>query len=88
MTAVATEQPLLRVVLDGEIVAEANLVIHDPARAWEAFQEAFPTLAEGVVGELFNTMRVACHPALLAERGPQGIHINLLSGVPYGEAHN
>ena len=74
------ETPLLRISLDGEVGAEAILHIYDGRRAWTAFQEAFANLAPYVVGELFNTVRIACHGELQAERGSQGIIIDLESG--------
>ena len=89
------EQPnqLLTIKLDGKVVAEATLVIYDAASAWLAFQESFAMLSSVIVGEFFNTMRVACHEDLKAERGPQGIMIDLNMGpkptiyVPESNGH-
>lgn len=79
MTADSSESPLLKISLDGEVVAEAYLTVRDPAKAWTAFLEAFPTFAPLIVGELLNTMRIACHEDLQMAMGPQGIIIDLSS---------
>ena len=71
------DNPLLTIRLDGQVVAEATLVVHDGPGAWKAFQAAFANVAPFMVGEIFNTMRVACDPELRAEMGPQGMTIDL-----------
>ena len=74
------ENPLLRILLNGKLVAEANIIVHDGPVAWEGFLEAFPNIAPVVVGELFNAVRVACDPVLRQRMGPQGITIDLKKG--------
>ena len=75
-----TVTPLLRISLDGEVVAQSMLEIFDGPAAWRAFCKGFEWVAPMVVyNELMNTMRVACDPGLLAEQGPQGIAIELVS---------
>ena len=70
---------VLRLTLDDRVVAEAPLYIYDAAAAWEVFQSAFAVIAPAVVGDLYNTVRVACHEDLLQSMGPQGIIVNLQS---------
>ena len=71
------ENPLLRIMFNGDLVAEANLVVYDGLAAWTAFVEAFANISPSIVGELFNTVRVACHPETRELMGPQGITIAL-----------
>lgn len=68
---------LLRVVLGGEIVAEASLVVHDTGKAWAAFMNGYPQIAHLIAGELFQTMRVACDEKLRAATAETGITIDL-----------
>ncbi len=70
--------PLLKVKLDGELVAEATLQVYNSPAAWLAFQKAFDWLAPMVVfNELTNTVRLACEGDPTA--GEQGITIDLAS---------
>lgn len=71
------ETNFLKIVLDGEVVAEAVLRIYDPQAAWLTFQEGFAEISPHLVGEVFNTVRVATHPDLQAVLGEQGIVIDL-----------
>jgi hypothetical protein len=75
--------PLLKIIIGGELVAEATLHIYNGPVAWQGFQDGFQYLAGEVVGELFNTMRIACNPSLRLKHGPQGITIDLQ--MPGGE---
>ena len=68
---------LLQVVLGGEIVAEADLIVHDQRKAWGAFLNAYPDIAHLVAGELLQTMRTACDPVLLKSATETGIVIDL-----------
>ncbi len=62
---------LLRVELDGEVVLEAPLIVHNQSKAWEAFITAYPTLMHMAAGEILETVKVACNNGLLAQVGPQ-----------------
>ena len=74
---------LLKISMDGEVVAEALLTVYDADATWRAFQDAFANLAPLLVGEIFNTVRVACDTDLSKQLGPQGITIDLrTSAVP------
>ena len=69
--------PLLSIKLNGEVVAEATLIVHDAGKAWYAFLEAFPEANHLIAGEVLNTMRIACHDDLWEKQGAQGIVIDL-----------
>ncbi len=71
------ETPLLRITVNGEDVAVANLCISNGPLAWRAFLDSFANLAPVLVGEVFNTMRIACDPELHERLGPQGVVIDL-----------
>ena len=69
--------PLLRVRLDGEIVAEATLTVYDAEKTWLAFVSGFPQIAHLVTGEFFNTVRIACDEQLKGITQETGITIDL-----------
>ncbi len=71
------EDSLLKVKVNGKLVAEAPLHIYDGAVAWEAFQNAYPDFAHLVAGEVYQAMRVACNPRLRGLLGEQGVVIEL-----------
>ena len=71
---------LLKVILDGEVVAEADLRVYDTAKAWGAFQEGLAVITPlQIAWELFNTMRAACDGEL---GGEHGIVLDLQSKPP------
>lgn len=53
------EVQLLRIRLDGVLVAEADVTVYDEAKAWFAFEEALPYTVAQFTAELINVMRVA-----------------------------
>ena len=70
--------PLLTILVDGKVVAEAPLHVYDGGAAWTAFQDVFPQLAPLLVGEFFDSMRYACNPALVkAPNAPRGMRVEL-----------
>ncbi len=71
------DAPLLKIVLDGEVVAEAVLSVYDADKAWFAFCQGFQGIAPELVGEVFNTVQVATHESMRNVVGPQGIVIDL-----------
>lgn len=70
---------LMRVSLDGELVAEVPIIIHDAVKAKEAFEASFSELVPHAIGELFQSMRVACDDALQAQLGGHytGLEVNI-----------
>ena len=68
---------LLKVVLAGEVVAEATLTVHDDGKAWGAFLNGYPQIAHLIAGEVFQTMRTACDAELRARTAETGITIDL-----------
>ena len=72
---------LLKVVVNGVLVAEAPLTIYDAPLAWEAFQNAYSNIAHLCAGEMYQAMRVACNPRLESLLGDQGIVIELEAPV-------
>ncbi len=68
---------LLKVSLDGELVAEATLVVHDQAGAWQVFTRCFPSFAHLLVGEVYATMQVACDDELRKATESTGLVLEL-----------
>ncbi len=79
------ESSFLKLTVDGKVVAEAPLYIYDHALAWQAFMDAFSSMQPLVVGEWFNTMRIACHQNMLDVLGPQTAFEINLSTTPVKE---
>lgn len=81
-----TEVPvhLMRVTMDGELVAEVPIIIYNPAKAMEAFSASFSELVPHAIGELFQAMRIACDPELQAQFGHYtGLEVNIAKkGTP------
>lgn len=77
---------LLKIVVNGELVAEAPLIVHDAPVAWEAFQDAFSNIAHLIAGEMFQSVRVACNPRLADLLGEQGVVIDLEAPLLIQEA--
>lgn len=71
------DAPLLKIVLDGQVVAEAVLRVYDCEKAWFAFCQGFQGLSAELVGEVFNTVHVATHESMRQTVGDQGIVIDL-----------
>ncbi len=71
------EDILLKVMVNGEVVAEAPLHVYDAPLAWEAFQDAYSQMAHLIAGEMFQSMRAACNPRLRDLLGTQGIIIDI-----------
>ena len=71
------EVSLLKVSLDGEVVAEAQLKVYDQTAAWHVFIQCFPAIAHLVAGELFGTMTAACDDEVLARTPQTGLILEL-----------
>ena len=61
----------LKVELDGELVMEAPLIVHDAGKAWSAFLVAFPEIMHLTPADIFKTVRIATHETLSSQVGPQ-----------------
>ena len=68
---------LLKIVLGGEVVAEATLTVHDDQKAWTAFMNGYPQIAHLIAGEVFQAMRTVCDEELHARTSETGITIDL-----------
>ena len=74
----AGEGYLLKIILDGEVVAEAPLYVYDKEAAWRAFQEGFASLVPHIIGELYDTVRLSCDQSQLYRHEVQtGLTIDL-----------
>ncbi len=69
--------PLLRVHLDGELVAEADLTVYDQSGAWNTFVQCYPSIAHLIAGELFGTMHAACNDEIRAKTEATGLTLDL-----------
>ena len=69
--------PLMRLRDKGELLAECRIIIHDQAKAWPVFQAVFGAMAANIVGEFFETMRIACDQALIDGAKTTGFTIDL-----------
>lgn len=54
------ERNILRIVVDGNVVAEATLSVYDQGKAWSAFVASFPSFANTIIGDFFEAVRVGC----------------------------
>lgn len=68
---------LLKITLDGNIVAEAELRVYDQAGAWKTFVNCFPAFAHLITGEVFATMHVACDDELRAKTPQTGLLLEM-----------
>ena len=72
-----SEVSLLKLTFNGELVAEASLIVHDQAGAWEAFLNVYPQIAHLICGEVFSVMHVACDDELRAKTDHTGFSIDI-----------
>lgn len=69
-----TSVNVLKVMVDGDLVAEARLTVTDPEKAWLAFSTCFSTLSPNIVGEFYEAMRLGCNGGTTE---PTGMTINI-----------
>lgn len=73
---------LMKITLDGEVVAELPLLIYDGAKAYEAFTASFSEIAQHVIGEIYQCVRIGCRPELKKQFGEYvALDINISSGI-------
>ncbi len=77
-----TPVQLMKVTLDGEVVAELPLLIHDAAKTWEAFTASYSEIAQHMLGELFQSVRIACREDLQRQFGEYvGLNVDISTGI-------
>ncbi len=68
----------LELKMDGELVAEMPIIVHNQEKAWKTFMTVFGLVSEKVLAEFFETIRIACDPELEAQMGEKaGIKVDL-----------
>lgn len=73
---------MMKVTMDGEVVAELPIIIHDAAKTWEAFTASYSEIASHLMGEFFQCMRIACREDLQHQFGQYiGLNMDISTGI-------